>query len=255
MALAALMADEVRSVRSRLVLFAILSLNLVSLLLTYERTFWVATTLAAIVLVAKAGGSQRLRAVAAGAGVVLVALALLSTLAPDTLAAARERLLSLSQYGSDDSVRFRITETKHVLQEIQERPVTGSGLGATIFFGRPWDRVLPESLTFAHNGYLWLAWKVGIPAAALVLVPFIVAVGWFRRPPDASAAAALGNGARAALLSLAVASVTFPSFNQLSITPALGLLMALSLMARRATDAPDVPAPAPAPTPVSSALR
>lgn len=237
MALAALMADEVRSLRSRLVLLAIIVLNLVSLLLTFERTFWVATTLAAIAVVAKAGGSQRLRALAAAGGVVLLSFALLSTLAPDTLSTARERLLSLSQYGSDDSVRFRVTETKHVLGEIQHRPLTGSGLGATVFFGRPWDRVLPESLTFSHNGYLWLAWKIGIPAAALVLVPFLVAVGWFRRPPDGSALAAVGNGSRAALLALAVASVTFPSFNQLSITPAMGLLMALSLMSARITDA------------------
>ncbi|MDQ4089208.1 MAG: O-antigen ligase family protein [Actinomycetota bacterium] len=235
MALAGLMSDEVRSLRSRLVLLAIVALNLLSLLLTYERTFWVATTLAAAVLVAKAGGSQRLRAVTAGAGVVLLSLALLSTLAPDTLAAARERLLSLSQYSSDDSVRFRVTETVHVAREIAARPVTGSGLGATIFFGRPWDRVPPESLTFAHNGYLWLMWKLGIPAAALVLVPFVVAVGWFRRPRDGSADAALGNGCRAALLALAVASVTFPSFNQLSITPTLGLLIALSFMADRPT--------------------
>jgi hypothetical protein len=253
MALAGLMSDEVRSLRSRLVLLAIVALNLVSLLLTYERTFWVATTLAAAVLVAKAGGSQRLRAVTAGAGVVLLALALLSTLAPDTLAAARERLLSLSQYGSDDSVRFRVTETEHVAREIAARPVTGSGLGATIFFGRPWDRVPPESLTFAHNGYLWLMWKLGLPAAALVLVPFIVAVGWFRRPSDGSATAALGNGCRAALLALAVASVTFPSFNQLSITPTLGLLIALSFMTdRRAAASPETGDVA---LPISSALR
>lgn len=230
MALAALMADEVRSARYRLVLLVIVGLNLVSLLLTYERTFWVATALAAAALVAKAGGSQRLRAVVAGGAVILVGLALLSTLAPDTLAAARERLLSLSQYGTDNSVRFRVAETHHVAGEIAAHPITGSGLGASIFFGRPWDKVLPEKLTFSHNGYLWLAWKLGIPAAALVLVPFVLAVGWFRRPRDGSTAAALGNGCRGALLALAVASVTFPSFNQLSITPTLGLLMAMSFM-------------------------
>jgi len=233
MALAALMADEIRSARSRLVLIAIIGLNLVSLLLTYERTFWVATALAGAALVAKAGGSQRLRAIVAGGAVILLSLALLSTLAPDTLAAARERLLSLSQYGTDNSVRFRITETQHVARAIAASPVVGSGLGASIFFGRPWDKVAPKSLTFSHNGYLWLAWKVGIPAAALVLVPFLLAVGWFRRPSDGSIDAAVGNGCRGALLALAVASVTFPSFNQLSITPTLGLLMALSLTTDR----------------------
>jgi hypothetical protein len=234
MALAALMSEEARSVRARALLLCVLVLNGVSLLLTYERTFWVATLLGAGFVVVKAGGVQRLRAVVGGTAVALLALALMTTLAPAELTAARERLLSLSQYANDDSLRFRVTESRHVLDEIRQRPVLGSGLGATIFFGRPWDLEPPESKTFAHNGYLWLAWKVGIPGALLLWVVLFWSIGWFQRATPGDTFGAVRTGARGALLTLVVASVTFPSFNQLGITAVMGVLMAIGC-------APDAP--------------
>ncbi len=157
----------------------------------------------------------------------LLAFAVLATLAPGELTAARERLLSLSQYANDDSLRFRVTESKHVVNEIRERPVIGSGLGATIFFGRPWDLEPPESKTFAHNGYLWLAWKVGLPGAALLWVVLFSSIGWLQRGDYDDAFGAVRNGARGALVTLVLARVTFPSFNQLGITAVMGVLMAI----------------------------
>ena len=229
MALAALMAEDVRSLRTRLLLSAVVLLNGVCLLFTYERTFWAATVLAGAVVVSKAGGIQRFRAVVSATAVTLLGFAVLATLAPADLTAARERLLSLSQYSTDNSVRFRLTESQHVLEEVKARPVTGSGLGATIFFGRPWDRVPPQSVTFSHNGYLWLAWKLGIPGALLLVSLLFWSIGWFTRPADRSTVEAVRNGAQGSLLALAVASVTFPSFNQLGITAVMGVLMALAL--------------------------
>lgn len=234
LALAALMSDEVRALRDRLLLLAVLVLNLLCLLLTYERTFWIATVLASGVVVLKAGGIQRFRALVAGGAVVLLAFTAMATFAPAELTAARERLVSLGQYGDDDSVRFRLAESRHVLDEIQARPLVGSGLAATILFGRPWDQVLPESLTFSHNGYLWLAWKLGIPGALLLLSLLFWSVGWFHRPSDGSIDEAVRNGACGALLALVIASMTFPSFNQLAITAVIGVLMAIACAPRSA---------------------
>lgn len=227
MALAGLTSDHAKSLRARLLLVAVLVFNGVSLLLTYERTFWVATLLGAAFVLLKAGGLPRFRAVVWGTAVALLALVVLATLAPAELTAARERLLSLSQYANDDSLRFRVTESRHVLTEIRERPVLGSGLGATVFFGRPWDLEPPESKTFAHNGYLWLAWKLGIPGALLLLVVLFSSIGWLDRPGQRDPFGAVQNGARGALLTLVIASVTFPSFNQLGITAVMGVLMAI----------------------------
>lgn len=238
-ALAAAMSGEIQTVRVRVLLISIVVLNLVCLVLTYERSFWVATTLAAGFVVLKSGAAQRLRAVVAGTGVLLVSSAALATLAPNTLVAARERLLSLSQYGSDFSVKYRVAESHHVWQQITAHPIVGSGLGSSIFFGRPWDLVPPQSYTFSHNGYLWLAWRLGLPAACLMFVLLFLAIRPFgrstaasQRPgagPDDRLLISLQNGARSGLVALALTSVTFPIFNQLGITATMGVLMALGV--------------------------
>ena len=101
--------------------------------------------------------------------------------APRDLTAARERLLSLGNYGSDLSVRYRLTESRHVIDEIRAQPLVGSGLGATILWGRAYEGVRPSTESFAHNGYLWLAWKLGAPAAGLSAAPGRGAALW-RRP-------------------------------------------------------------------------
>jgi hypothetical protein len=76
---------------------------------------------------------------------------------------------------------------------------------------------------------LWLAWKLGIPAALLLWL--VLAAAIVRRQPLLKDVLLRGvvDGSQAALLGLVVTSVTFPSFNQLSITSTMGLLMALCL--------------------------
>lgn len=226
---AVLATGKVRSGPVRMALLAVFSLNLASLLLTYERTFWVATVLALCFVALKAGRARRLRTfVWLGAAAVLL-FAALSTIAPAELTAARERLLSLGQYDSDDSVRIRILESRHALTEIGEHPLVGSGLGATIFYGRPWQSVPATSEWYIHNGYLWLAWKLGIPAALL----FFLLLGWTvaarRRAREEPLLRAVRIGSQAAVLALLIVSVTFPSFTALAITPTIGLLVAIAL--------------------------
>lgn len=224
---AALMSGKVRSPRGRLVLLAVVVLNGVSLLLTYERTFWVATAVGALFILSRSSGHQRLRAMAWGVTVLTVSFLAFTTFAPRELTAARERLLSLSQYGTDSSVRYRVTESRHAMAEIRARPVVGSGFAATIFWGRPWALVPPSSSRFIHNGYLWLAWRLGIPGALLLCVPLAAAVVWRRPRGDDPLYAAVRTGCQGALLVLLIASVTFPSFSQLAITPAMGVLLAV----------------------------
>jgi hypothetical protein len=226
MGVAALLSHEVRSLRARVLLIAIVALNTVDLLLTYERTFWLATAVALAFLGLRATPAQRLRALALGPALVAVALAGIAMAAPRDLAAARERLASVTEFGSDLSLRYRITETRTVLRAIEEHPIAGSGLGAAILWGRAYEGVRPTTETFAHNGYLWLVWKLGTPAAVLLLVLLAAAV-LSRGPPATTTAGATRAGAQAALLLLLIASVTFPAFNTLGITAAMGVLVAL----------------------------
>ncbi len=228
MALSALMGGAARSVRGRALLIAIVVLNVICLLLTYERTFWVATAAGVLLIVLKAGGAQRLRAAVWGLLGLLVLFSAMATVAPNELTAARERLLSLSSYGSDFSVKYRVTESRHVVEQVRTHPLIGAGLGASIFFGRPWDLVPPQSYTFSHNGYLWLAWRLGIPTALLLLVVFFWSMRLLSRPPPGPFGS-VQSGARAALFTLALGSITFASFNQLGITATMGMMMAIGI--------------------------
>jgi hypothetical protein len=155
---------------------------------------------------------------------VLVGMALV---APGDLTAARQRLVSLGQYRSDLSVRFRLTESRHVTREIDARPLIGAGLGATILWGRPYEGVRPTTEFFGHNGYLWLAWKLGLPVAALLIL-LIGAAVLSRGPPKAGTTyGVVRAGAQASLLLLLVASFTFPAFETLGITGVMGVLVAI----------------------------
>jgi hypothetical protein len=227
MSFAALVAGVVKTYRDRLVMIAVLGTNFLAVIFTYERTFWVATLLGMVFVVFKSDARQRAKALVWGVVTSILLLGALATLAPADFTAARERFLSLSQYSNDDSVRSRVVETRHVTAAIDAAPFKGSGLGATIFWGRAWQDVPPKANWYSHNGYLWVVWKVGLIAAgALFLL-----LGWaiMARPPPGQdpVVKALRNGSQAALLVLIVSSITFPSFNSLTITGVMGVLAAL----------------------------
>lgn len=231
MAFATLMSGAVRSLRLRATLVVVTALNVVSMLLTYERTFWVATTLAFAFIAIKAGRLERLKAVIAALAILIGVFSVMATVAPNELTAARERLLSLSQYNDDNSVRYRVAETRAVFKEVKQRPLAGSGLAATTWWGRPWELVAPRSNGYAHNGYLWLAWKLGIPVAALMTALMLAAVARRSRPSGGVLFRGVWTGAQAAILIMLVATVTFPSFAFLAVTPLMGVVLAVCFAA------------------------
>lgn len=229
----ALALGGVRSTRGRAIVGLVLVLNVVSLVLTFERTFWLATLLGCAYVVVRAGRVQRVRALIA-APILLLAIAVpLTVLAPATLTTARERLMSIGQYGDDNSVRYRLIEADHVISQIRDRPWTGSGLGATIYWGRPYDGVRPKSYSFVHNGFLWLLWKLGIPSAVLLFSLMTFALLRRRLARGDAMLASVVAGSQGALLALMAASVTFPSFTTASITAVLGVLLAFCALPRR----------------------
>jgi hypothetical protein len=254
LATAALTSSAPRSTASKYALGGILALNGVSLLLTYERTFWLATAFGCLVVIIRSGRAQRLRALAWTVAIVVATVAVMAVAAPGTLTSARERITSVGQYGSDDSVRYRLVESQHVIAAVSRDPIAGSGLGASIYWGQPWEQVPPTHRSYSHDGYLWAAWKLGVPAAALLFALLIVSA--VSRPPPMGDAMALAlrKGAQAAVIALLVVNVTFPVVNSLSITGMLGVLLAMCLMPVPPTEAlrgvhrrslGSVPAPSP----------
>lgn len=224
---AVLVSGVVREYWMRVLLLTVLGANFLAVVFTYERTFWVATLLGMAFVVLKSGRQQRAKAAVWGTVTALFMLGALATLSPADFTAARERLVSLSQYSNDDSVRSRVVETRHVMSQIESSPWTGNALGATIFWGQPWLDVPPKANWYAHNGYLWVTWKAGL-AAALCLFLLLAWAVLSRPPPQRDPLTqALRIGAQGALMVLLLASITFPSFNALDITAVMGTLAAI----------------------------
>jgi O-antigen ligase/polysaccharide polymerase Wzy-like membrane protein len=229
MGVAVLVLAPIRSRPLRLVVLAMVLVNAACLVLTYERTFWLATVVGLGLVVLKGDSAQRVKSVALVAMLVVVSLAALATLSPGSIEAARVRLLSLGQGTSDQSIRARLAETQPMLHKIDERPVEGWGLGDDIVWGMPWVDVSPKPTPFAHNGFLWLAWKLGVVGALLL----ILLMAWSviaRGPPNLSARErAVRHGAQAGMLVMLIVTITFPSVRELSISSALGVLIAVCL--------------------------
>lgn len=209
---------------------AVLAANLMCLVLTYERTFWLTTIATLGFVVAKMRPGRRLRAAVAIAVTAVATLGLLATVFPKDLNTIAARALTLGQPGSDDSVRSRLVETRHMIVKVKARPLQGWGLGDTLYWGQPWRNAPPQPRWFAHNGYLWVIWKVGAVVAMLLFVLLVTAIG-LRAPPERDPLnRTFRVAAQGGLLVLMLAAVTFPGFNSLTITPVLGVLMAICFM-------------------------
>src|SRR4051812_22002078 len=210
LAFATLLSGRLESSKAKAAVAAVMGLNAIGVFLTFERTFWVATVLGCLVVIAKAGTSQRVKAIVIAPFVIMLAFGALSTLAPGTLTTAQQRLLSIGQYSSDTSVRYRVVESQHVIDRIQQHAALGSGFAATIYWGRPWEQVPATEEKFSHNSSLWLSWKTGI-LPALLLVGTLLWVAATRGPAIAPPVnKAMRDGAQAATLALLVEGITFP---------------------------------------------
>lgn len=229
---AALLSGELRSNAARAWVAAALALNGICVVLTFERTFLLATLLGCAFVTLRTQPGRRAKAAIVGLLAVVLVCVPLAVLSPATLTTARERLLSLGQYGNDPAVRDRVIESEHAIVQIRARPLEGSGLAAVIWYGRPDEAVPPSINSFIHNGYLWTAWKLGIPAALLLFGSLLLAIARPGRARGSPLFAALSVGAQGALLALVVTCVTFPAVTARPITPTIGLLLAMCALPR-----------------------
>jgi hypothetical protein len=241
MAWAALIAGQLRSTALKCVLAIILCLNSICLLLTFERTLWAATGVACVYVVVTSGTRTVGTAVKwAGAGVVvLVAAAAVASAGAST---AVERMSSVGRLKTDNSLKWRVVESQIVAQKISGEPVTGSGFGSTITWGVR-DTFATMTTPFIHDGYIWLAWKIGVPAALLIVL-FLSRAVWRRLPTDDGAEWRMARiGSKASLLALLLISITFPAFNDLGITAVMGVLAALCYSACHCSSIPTLSRP------------
>jgi O-antigen ligase/polysaccharide polymerase Wzy-like membrane protein len=226
---AALVSHRIRSQEARWLLGAIFVSNVVSLGLTFERAFWMVAVLGCLLVALRSGPQARRAALRWGPIAAVVLLVALTALGQ--LRTAAERLSSVTRYGSDDSLSHREVEAQHVMQAIAERPLTGAGFGAMITWGKE-DVFQTITTPFAHNGYLWLAWKIGIPAALLAVLLILATVMRRGPPSDDPQLETLRIACQATLLGLLAVCMAWPIFNTLGLTAAMGVMLAVCLAPR-----------------------
>lgn len=167
-------------------------------------------------------------------------LVIVAAFASAVASTALERLSSVGEVGNENSLKWRVVESHLVVQQISAQPLRGYGFGATITWGVK-DTFATMTTPYIHNAYLWLAWKVGLPFAAIFVLFLIRAV--LRRSAAGSGGEwrTLQRCSQMSLLALLVISITFPVFNSLGITAAMGLLVAVCYSRPQPEVVPDTP--------------
>jgi hypothetical protein len=203
-----------------------------ALLLSYRRSFWIAGALT-IVVVAIIASRRRGRAVMAVAGVTLaLSLVLVATVGSSSdpsssPLAERASTISPSGLGSNRGDRYRIDERKNVIENIEEHPVTGIGLGVSWKVHQPLAEA--HDRRYAHVAVLWYWLAFGplgvIAYLALMTTGLWTAVTIWRRHPDpiVQVCAIAGFGA---ILGLLVVELT-ATFT--GVEPRLSLLVGAGL--------------------------
>lgn len=188
---------------------------LLALLLSYRRSFWIAAILT-IVLVVIIASRRRGRAVLAIAAVALaLGLGAAASISDSPSSgtpspiAQRAQTLTPGGLGSNRGDRYRMDERRNVIENIEEHPVTGIGLGVDWEVHRPLAEA--HDRRYVHFAFLWYWLALGILGAIAYLLLFgsslWTSVQVWRHHPDAivqiSAIAAFGG-----ILGLAVVELT-----------------------------------------------
>ena len=84
-----------------------------------------------------------------------------------------KRFFSASKGIHDQSVQARLSESKSTLAKVEEYPIGGNGLAKKFTF---YDPITMKTLHtyIMHNGYIFLAYRMGIPMAILFLVVLFI---------------------------------------------------------------------------------
>lgn len=185
-------AALVRKVEIPAWMYVGLPITLLALLLSYRRSFWIAAILT-IVLVVIIASRRRGRAVLAIAVATLALGLFFATSASDdpgsgtpSPIAERAQTLTPGGLGSNRGDRYRMDERRNVIENIEDHPVTGIGLGVDWEVHRPLAEA--HDRRYVHLAFLWYWLALGIFGAIAYLLllgsSLWTSVQVWRRHPD-----------------------------------------------------------------------
>ncbi len=162
------------------------------LVATFSRSFWAATMMSLGMLYFFSRARQRAKILVMSLiGVVIAIFGILTFVGEDKaelfLVMLQTRFESIFSPTKSVSLEARGSESAELVKLIPESPMLGFGFGATFMFYDPIFNTYAVG-NFIHNGYLYLAFKLGIPTALLFLAGLIIhlwrAIPLFRRVHD-----------------------------------------------------------------------
>jgi O-antigen ligase len=166
------------------------ALSFLALLLSYRRSFWIAlafTLILVIIIASRRRGRAVLIIGAVALGLTFFTVAAVGSAGP-TASPLVKRAAQLSPAGieADRGDRYRTDERHNVIENIEEHPLTGIGLGV------PWKVHTPlaesHDRRYVHFALLWFWLELG-PLGALAYLALMAAGLWaaraiWKRHPD-----------------------------------------------------------------------
>jgi hypothetical protein len=166
-------------------------LALLTLVLSYRRSFWIAAafTIVVVVILASRRRGRAVMAIAATALALTLATALTIGSSSDPSSspiAERASTISPSGLGTNRGDRYRMDERRNVIENIEAHPLTGIGLGVNWKVHQPLAEA--HDRRYAHVAALWYWLALGplglIAYLAVMGAGLWTAVRVWRRHPD-----------------------------------------------------------------------
>jgi O-antigen ligase len=213
-----------------------------SVILTFNRSFWIASALALFLVGLLASLRDKLKyaqivfwTVLIGAVVINLLLALNVVAVIKFFDGAMVRMSSLVNPDTvnESSLQYRVIEDTYAYPQIAAHPYIGLGLGASY---RPWDYRLDygpitSNHTYIHNGYLWTILKTGF-IGFLFLMCFLLlylkrAFQNWKRIPDLYLKGIVLSFA-VSIVGVLVALFVNPIISDDFWTPVMGIMLGIS---------------------------
>lgn len=209
-----------------------LPITLLALLLSYRRSFWIAAvlTIVLVVIIASRRRGRAMLAIAA-ASLALAFVAANSVAGPSESTSASpiaERAQTLAPGGPGNrGDRYRNDERRNVIENIEEHPFTGVGLGVNWEVHQPLAEA--HDRRYAHFAFLWYWLAFGILGAIAYLVLFGSALWtsvqvWRRHPDEIVQVCAIALFGGVVALAVVELTATFAG-----IEPRLTILLGMML--------------------------
>jgi hypothetical protein len=157
--------------RLRTIIMALFAfLSVAALVFTFSRTFWIILLLDAIIIMFYIPRNQKKRFIISLSIITAVfigmAMLVFKQNAGIIFQVIENRLTSSTKGRQDISVMARLIEYKYVIAQINKYPVGGNGLGSKIHFYTPISQTTIYTPNI-HNGYMFLAYRLGLPLASI----------------------------------------------------------------------------------------